>query len=81
MAKPNPMPATITALAENPANAFDAIKVFSATKFNDRDVLGELITRWMDANPGIVIVDKIVAQSSDQAYHCLSITLFYRRAR
>ena len=58
---------------------FDGVKVFSATKAKDRDELGESITRWLDANPGVRVVDKVVAQSSDNEFHCLSITLFYNR--
>lgn len=59
---------------------FDAVKVFSATKQRDRDELGETVTHWLDNNQGkIEIVDKIVSQSSDSEYHCISITLFYRR--
>jgi len=59
---------------------FDAVKVFSATKQRDRDALGETVTHWLDNNQGKVeIVDKVVSQSSDSEYHCLSITLFYRR--
>ena len=58
---------------------FDAVKVFSATKQKERDELGETISRWLD-NMGdeIEIVDKVVSQSSDNAYHCLTVTLFYR---
>jgi hypothetical protein len=59
---------------------FDAVKVFTATKQRDRDSLGETVTDWLDHNQGkIEIVDKVVSQSSDSEYHCLSITLFYRR--
>ncbi len=59
---------------------FDAVKVFSATKQRDRDELGETVTQWLDNHKNeIEIVDKIVSQSSDSEYHCLSITLFYRR--
>ena len=43
----------------------------------ERDQLGEKITLWLAANPSIEIVDKIVTQSSDEAFHCLAITLFY----
>ena len=56
---------------------FNAVKVFSATMAQERDQLGEKITQWLAANPGIEIVDKIVTQSSDEAFHCLAITLFY----
>lgn len=61
---------------------FEAVKVFSATKQRDRDELGETVTQWLDNNQGkIEIVDKVVSQSSDSEYHCLSITLFYRRKK
>lgn len=53
-------------------------KVFSATRAKEREELGENITRWLRANPGLEVVDKIVTQSSDQEFHCLTITLFYR---
>jgi hypothetical protein len=54
-------------------------KVFSATKAKERDELGEVITRWLAANPDVEIVDKVVTQSSDREFHCLTITLFFRR--
>ncbi len=58
---------------------FDGVKVFSATKQKERDELGETVTRWMqEKGAGIEIVDKVVKQSSDSEYHCLSIILFYR---
>jgi hypothetical protein len=61
-----------------PTNTFDSVKVFSATKWRDRELLGETITSWIAANPSVSIVDKVVRQSSDSAYHCLSIVLFIR---
>lgn len=60
-------------------NKFNGVKVFSATKFVDRDRLGEVITRWLTDNGDIDIVDKVVTQSSDSEFHCLTITLFYYR--
>lgn len=57
---------------------FTGVKVFSATRAKDREELGEVITRWLRANPGLVVVDKVVTQSSDREFHCLTITLFYR---
>ena len=58
---------------------FDGVKVFSATKQKERDELGETVTRWLDAKKNDVeIVEKTVTQSSDNEYHCLTITLFYR---
>ena len=61
-------------------NKFNSVKIFSATKARERELLGENITEWLRANPGIEVVDKIVTQSSDSEFHCLSITLFYRGA-
>jgi hypothetical protein len=52
-------------------------KVFTATKAKDREELGEVLTRWIRDNPRAKILDKIVTQSSDSEFHCLSITLFY----
>ena len=52
-------------------------KVFTATKARDRDELGEVLTRWIQNNPNAKIIDKVVTQSSDREFHCLSITIFY----
>ncbi len=61
-------------------NAFDGMKVFSATKAKEREFLGELVTDWIRANEkSVVIVDKVVTQSSDNEFHCLAITLFFKR--
>lgn len=57
---------------------FTGVKVFSATRARDREELGEVITRWLRANPTFQVVDKVVTQSSDREFHCLTITLFYR---
>lgn len=54
------------------------LKVFSATKAKDREVLGDMITQWIESHPEYDIIDKIVTQSSDREFHCLAITLFYR---
>ncbi len=53
------------------------IKVFTATKSRERDELGEKASAWLQQHPELDIVDKVVTQSSDREYHCLSITLFY----
>lgn len=58
-------------------NRFNGVKVFSATMAQERDQLGEKITQWMEAHRNAKIVDKIVTQSSDEAFHCLAITLFF----
>ena len=57
---------------------FTGMKIFSTTLARDREQMGETITRWLADNPGLEIVDKIVTQSSDKEFHCLTITLFYR---
>jgi len=58
---------------------FTGAKVFSATKAKERDELGDTITRWLADNPDIEVVDKVVTQSSDREFHCLTITIFFRR--
>jgi hypothetical protein len=58
--------------------AFDGVKIFSATKARDRLVLGERITGWLREHPEHEIVETVVTQSSDCAFHCLAITLFWR---
>ena len=57
---------------------FSGAKVFFATKARDRDALGERITDWIRSNPAIRIVSKTVTQSSDSAFHCITVTLFYQ---
>jgi len=56
---------------------FNGVKVFSATMVADRDQLGEKITAWIHAHPQLRITDFIVTQSSDEAFHCLAITVFF----
>lgn len=60
---------------------FNGVKVFSATMAQERDQLGEKITQWLSVHPGVEIVDKIVTQSSDEAFHCLAITLFFNEPK
>ncbi len=57
---------------------FTGVKVFTTTLARDREAMGDQITKWLTANPDFEVVDKRVTQSSDRAFHCLSITLFYR---
>lgn len=56
---------------------FNGVKVFSATMFADRDRLGERVTDWIAQNNHLKITEMIVTQSSDAAFHCLAITVFY----
>ena len=43
----------------------------------DRERLGDRVTAWIKENPQATIVDKVLTQSSDQAFPCIAITLFY----
>jgi hypothetical protein len=58
---------------------FTGVKVFSATKAKERDELGETVTRWLRSNTDLEVVDRVVRQSSDDEFHCLTIILFYRQ--
>lgn len=42
-----------------------------------RQELGETVTRWIAGNPQIEIRDIVITQSSDAAFHCVAITVFY----
>ena len=67
-----------TAQEEGRVIDLTGVKVFSATKAKERELLGEMITDWIRSHPDHEIVDKIVTQSSDSEFHCLTITLFYK---
>jgi hypothetical protein len=51
------------------------VKVFTSTKARDREAMGEHVTAWLAAHPGVRLVQSIVTQSSDAEFHCLSIIL------
>lgn len=57
---------------------FTGMKVFSATKARDREVLGERVTEWLRSHPQLEVTDKTVTQSSDKEFHCIAVTLFFR---
>jgi hypothetical protein len=57
---------------------FDGVKVFSATKAREREEISDRINDWL-ANNDVEVVDKKVTQSSDREFHCLAITIFYKR--
>ncbi len=61
--------------------AFTGVKVFSATKAKEREELGDKVTLWLAANPNCAVQEKVVTQSSDREFHCLTITLFYLGAK
>ena len=56
---------------------FNGLKVFSATMMADREHLGEKVTAWIRDNPSAQLTDITVTQSSDEAYHCIAITVFF----
>lgn len=56
---------------------FNAVKVFSATMMRDRQKLGDVVTEWITDNDDTAVVEIVVTQSSDEAFHCLTFTLFY----
>ena len=57
---------------------FTGVKVFSSTLVADRLRLGEVVSTWLAKYPDYIITDMLVRQSSDAAFHCLTITVFYR---
>ncbi|MBK9073146.1 MAG: hypothetical protein IPL79_19425 [Myxococcales bacterium] len=57
---------------------FNGVRVFSATMMAEREQLGERVTDWLRQHPEVKPVDVVVTQSSDQQFHCVAITVFYR---
>lgn len=57
---------------------FNGVRVFSATMMAEREQLGERVTDWLRQHPELKPVDVVVTQSSDQQFHCVAITVFYR---
>lgn len=52
-------------------------KVFSATMSREREVLGERVTEFIRQHTTEVLSTEVL-QSSDEAFHCLTIVLWYR---
>jgi hypothetical protein len=59
-------------------NSFNGVKIFSATMAKGRDMLGDQVTEWLSSAPDREVVDTVITQSSDEAFHCIAITIFYR---
>jgi hypothetical protein len=59
---------------------FNGVKVFSATMFADRGQLGDKVTAWIASNSQRKLTDIVVTQSSDAAFHCITISVFYHEA-
>lgn len=60
---------------------FNGVKVFSATMVAMREQLGETVTAWLTAHPEVKVTEFVVTQSSDQAFHCVAISVFYWSAQ
>lgn len=56
----------------------DGLVVFTATKAKEREYIGERITRWIRSGAPKEILDVQVTQSSDEEFHCLTVTILYR---
>ena len=54
------------------------VMVFTATKAKERAGIGERLTEWLRASPPRELLDVIVTQSSDEEFHCLTITVLYK---
>lgn len=62
-------------------NAFNGAKVFFATMLAQRQTLGDAVTAWLEdartKRPGFQLVDIVIRQSSDAAFHCISCCVFF----
>ncbi len=56
---------------------FNGMKVFSATMAQEREILGEKVTAWMAAHPELEIRDIQTVQSSDEAFHCITVNVMF----
>jgi hypothetical protein len=60
--------------------SFEGVKVFSATKAREREEISGRINDWLGSSD-VEVVDKVVTQSSDREFHCLTITIFYKHGK
>jgi hypothetical protein len=64
---------------------FNGVKVFAATMVRDREGLGDKVTQWIEEaraqKPGFQLVEVLVRQSSDEAFHCVTIVIFFNEDR
>jgi len=52
------------------------VKVFSATKERERELLGQKVKNWLAENPAARVVQTSLRLSSDEHAHCMTIVLF-----
>ncbi len=57
---------------------FDGVEIWSLTKPREREGLGGRVTSWIRKNKHLQVVDFQISQSSDNAYHCVTVVLFYK---
>lgn len=43
-----------------------------------RERIGDVVNAWIAAHADLEIADIVVTQSSDAAFHCITITVFFR---
>lgn len=53
------------------------LKVFAATRMEEVQNLGAVVTEWIRSHPELAITDREVYQSFCVPYQCLTITLSY----
>jgi hypothetical protein len=70
--------ATAGVAPEGEISGYDGVKTFSATRPAERERLGDRITTWLRAHPAREVVATVVTQSSDERFHCVTLTLFWR---
>lgn len=70
-----------TSIRLRPDLGINGFQVFSATMYAQRAQLGETVTAWITAHPAITPVEMTVVQSSDAAFHCVTIVVGYWEAR
>jgi len=75
--RPTTSSAAVGEIFDPSCKDFNGVKVFSATMVANRMSLGDKITTWMTEHPEYDMRGAIVTQSSDNAFHCVAITLFY----
>jgi hypothetical protein len=51
------------------------VKVFSATKFADRDMLGDRVSEWINSKQKLKVSEIRTLLSSDEQFHCLVIVV------
>lgn len=59
--------------------AISGVKVFSATMVQEREQLGDKVSAWLQEHPEIELTEVVVTQSSDEAFHCLTLTIMFAK--